>query len=100
MRTPLPLRVWRDRRGIAALEFALIAPIMILMFFGISELGQGLLAERRVSHATSSLGDLAAQLNQIAQSDADDMFNASADIMSPLTTTPLKLRVSSITGGG
>ena len=88
----------RDRRGVAALEFAMIAPVMILMFFGISELGQGLLAERRVSHATSSLGDLAAQLQNIAQSDADDMFAASTDIMAPLTTTPLKLRVSSVTG--
>ncbi len=88
----------RDRRGVAALEFALIAPIMILMFFGISELGQGLLAERRVSHATASLGDLAAQLPNIAQADADDMFAASADIMAPLNTTPLKLRVSSVTG--
>ena len=92
------LRALRDRRGVAALEFALIAPIMIVMFFGISELGQGLLAERRVSHATSSLGDLAAQLQNVAQSDADDMFAASADILAPLSTTPLKLRVTSVTG--
>ena len=87
----------RDRRGVAALEFAMIAPIMIVMFFGISELGQGLLAERRVSHATSALGDLAAQLQNIAQSDATDMFAASADIMAPLNTSPLNLRVSSVT---
>ena len=101
MRAPRPtspLALLRDRRGVAALEFAMIAPIMILMFFGISELGQGLLAERRVSHATSSLGDLAAQLQNVAQSDADDMFAASADIMAPLNTTPLLLRVSSVTG--
>ncbi len=101
MRAPRLLRSLlaraRDRRGVAALEFAMIAPIMIVMFFGISELGQGLLAERRVSHATSALGDLAAQLQNIAQSDADDMFAASADIMAPLNTTPLKLRVSSVT---
>ena len=92
------LAVLSDRRGVAALEFAMIAPVMIVMFFGIAELGQGLIAERRVSHATAALGDLAAQGQTIQQSDADDMFAASADIMAPLTTTPLKMRVSSVTG--
>lgn len=92
------LPILRDRRGVAALEFAMIAPVMIVMFFGIAELGQGLIAERRVSHATAALGDLAAQGNAITQASADDMFAASADIMAPMTTTPLKLRVSSVTG--
>lgn len=92
------LETLRDRRGVAALEFAMIAPVMIVMFFGIAELGQGLIAERRVSHATSALGDLAAQGQSIGASSADDMFAASTDIMAPLPANPLKLRVSSVTG--
>jgi len=33
--------LWRDRRGIAAAEFALIVPIMLVMFFGTVELSSG-----------------------------------------------------------
>ena len=37
-----------DRRGVSAIEFAFIAPVMILMYFGVAELTQGMMAERRM----------------------------------------------------
>ena len=91
-------RFLQDRRGIAALEFALVAPILFLMFYGIAELGEGLIAERRVSHATEALGDLVAQEPNIDSTAAADMFNAATDIMTPLPSAPLLLRVTSVTG--
>ena len=35
--------------GLAAIEFAFIAPVLISMYFGVAELTQGMMAQRRVS---------------------------------------------------
>jgi Flp pilus assembly protein TadG len=34
-----PGRIWRDRHGATALEFALLAPVFVLLIFGIIALG-------------------------------------------------------------
>ena len=88
----------RDERGVAALEMATTAPVFILMFFGMAELGQGLIASRRVTHACSALGDLVAQASILHNADEQDAFSAASDIMTPMSTASLKLRVTSITG--
>ena len=43
-------RFSRDRRGSAAVEFAFIAPIMLLMYFGLAEMTQAMMASRRAHH--------------------------------------------------
>lgn len=87
-----------DRTGVAGLEFAMIAPLMVVMLFGAAELGQGLTASRRVSHADAALGDLVAQASTVTTSDLSDCFSAATDILAPLPTGPLKMRVTSLTG--
>jgi Flp pilus assembly protein TadG len=86
-----------DRRGVAALEFALIAPILILLYFGVGELCEGMMAQRRTAHATSAIGDLATQSTSLATSDVADIFAAASTIMQPFPTTTLKLRMTSVT---
>ena len=88
----------RDRRGVSAVEFALISPILILMYLGLAELSQGMTAQRRVSHAASAVGDLVAQSDTLTNADMTDVFSATTTILSPYPTTTLKLRVTSITG--
>ena len=43
-----PLAFWRDRRGAAAVEFAFIAPVLIIMYCGLAELSQAMMAQHRV----------------------------------------------------
>lgn len=86
-----------DRRGVSALEFALIAPILILIYFGLGELCEGMMAQRRISHATAAMGDLATQSQSLAASDVSDIFSAATIIMAPFPTTTLKLRMTSVT---
>lgn len=99
-RRPLLSRLRRDRRGVSAIEFALIAPILILVYFGMAELSEAMMAQRRVSHATSALGDLTAQHDnqQMPMHDADvaNVFAAATDILSPFPTAPLNLRLTSV----
>ena len=50
-----------DNKGIAAIEFALIAPVMIMFYFGLAEVSLLVSADRKTSQAASLVGDLAAQ---------------------------------------
>lgn len=50
-----------DNKGIAAIEFALIAPVMIMFYFGLAEVSLLVSADRKTAQAASLVGDLAAQ---------------------------------------
>ena len=89
-------RLARDKRGVSAVEFALIAPALIAFYFGLAELTQAMMAERRTSHAASSIGDLVAQSTQISDGTLTDVFTIARAVMSPFPTTTLKMRVTSI----
>jgi Flp pilus assembly protein TadG len=90
-------RFRRDRRGVSAVEFALISPVLILAYFGLAELSGALMAQRRVAHAASAIGDLVAQDSTITNAEMTDIFSVAQTILKPYSTTSLKLRVSSIT---
>ena len=90
-------RAAQDIQGVAALEFALIAPLMILLFVGLAQLSSAIIASRHTSHATSSLGDLVSQCSNASDSDLTNIFAAASDILAPLPVIGnLNQRVSSI----
>ncbi|MFT4074995.1 MAG: pilus assembly protein [Asticcacaulis sp.] len=91
-------RFARDGRGVSAIEFALIAPALILLYLGMSELTLGMMASRRVSHLAATIGDLAAQSDSLTTSNISDLWQIGTSIMDPFATgTALKMRVSSVT---
>ena len=63
--TPL-CRFMGDRRGVSAVEFALIAPIMVAMYLGAAELTQVLTLDRKVTSAANAVADLVAVLVVVA----------------------------------
>jgi Flp pilus assembly protein TadG len=89
-------RLRRDKRGVSAVEFALIAPAMIAFYFGLAEITQALLAERRAGHAASAIGDLVAQSSTISTTELTDIFEIATTIMKPYPTASLKMRVTSV----
>ena len=89
----------KDQKGVAAVEFALLAPVMILFYFGMAELCQGYMAQKRMSHVTSMIADLTAQAQSVSQNDLTDIFNIGNEIMQPFSPDPLQVRVSSVTRG-
>ena len=88
--------VWRDKRGVSAIEFALLAPIILLMYVGTVEIGNLLTVERRVETVASTAADLTAQVKQVSNSDLSDISDASKSILAPYDTTPLKIVLSSV----
>lgn len=92
-------RFGRDGAGVAAVEFALIAPVLILIYFGLTELCQAYMAQRRMSHATSQVADILAQYQVVDKDLIDDTFALGDLVLAPFPATPLSLRVSAVTRG-
>jgi Flp pilus assembly protein TadG len=98
-RLALLRRLARDQRGVAAVEFALLAPLMVMIYFGVAELTEGLMASRKVSHVASSIGDLTAQASSTTPAQLADIFSVGDILMLPFPATgpTLQQRVSSVT---
>ena len=90
-------RFWQDQSGVSAVEFALLAPVMITLYFGSAEFCQGFMAQKRMDHATSQVADITSQDGTVTRDELDDTFAVAYLIMSPFPTTPLKMRVSGVT---
>ena len=71
----------RDTRGIAAIEFAFIAPIMVFLFFATVEGSSALTESRRAEQAANTLADLVAQEMEIDATSLSDLFSGVAQIM-------------------
>jgi Flp pilus assembly protein TadG len=84
------------RQGVAATEFALILPVMILMYLGTVEVTQGIQAKRRVNMLARTLSDLTSQSANLSSTGLDAIFDAATVVMAPLNILPLKMRVSSV----
>ena len=89
-------RFWRDRRGVSAVEFALIAPVLIVFYFGMAELTEAMMAQRRLSHLTSSIGDVVARDPKLTDARLADLFSVGDVLMSPFPTSTLRLCLVSI----
>ena len=90
----LPIR--RDQRGVAAVEFALLLPVMLTMYIGSVEVSQSLNANRRVVLLARTIADLTTQSPKLAAADLGGVVAAASAVLSPLSTVPAKIRITSI----
>lgn len=80
-------RLMLDRSGIAATEFALIVPIMLVLFFGVVEFTNGIAAYRAVILMAHTNSDLASQSKSVQDSDLNNFFSASTGVLYPFATS-------------
>src|SRR5438270_817837 len=85
-----------DCRAIAATEFAVIAPVMLVLFFGTVEFSLAVAVDRKVTLMARTLSDLTSQSPPAGIFDADftNIFAAANGVMTPYTP-PLYPAVSS-----
>jgi Flp pilus assembly protein TadG len=94
-RRPLA-QFWRDRRGVSAVEFAFIAPVLILFYCGMAELTEAMMAQRRLSHIASSIGDVVARDTQLTDARRTDIFKVGSVLMAPFPTSGLRMCIVSV----
>jgi Flp pilus assembly protein TadG len=86
----------RDRRGVSAVEFALIAPVMIALYMALAETTMAFMADRRADHVASAIGDLVAQVSSTSTGDIADVFSVGEAVMAPFPAGTLNMRISSV----
>jgi Flp pilus assembly protein TadG len=85
-----------DRRGVAAVEFAMILPAMLAVYFGVAEVAQGVMANRKVTHLNRTLADLTAQYGAISPADIDTVFDAALAMMAPFPSGSTQMVIASV----
>jgi len=85
-----------DCRGVAAVEFAVIVPIMLVLFFGTVEFSSGVAVDRKVTLMARTLSDLTSQSTSVDDTAMSNFFAASTAIMTPYPSTPTKATISEL----
>jgi Flp pilus assembly protein TadG len=88
-----------NKSGAAAIEFAIICPLIILIFFGLIELAEGVNCRARMENTSSTVADLVAQSKKITDADRDNIFSAANALMYP-NPPDIKIRMSSLIDDG
>ena len=73
----------KSNNGAAAVEFALLLPVMITMFFGVVETTMALLCRADVSVMASTAGDLISQEKAATNTDLANIYSAAGTILYP-----------------
>lgn len=87
---------FQNRDGIAAVEFALIAPALIMLYVGMVEAVNFASASNKVSSVGATVADLVARSSYVDDDDIATVFAASATIMGTIDDSTLQLTVSSV----
>jgi Flp pilus assembly protein TadG len=90
-------RLLHDRSGVAATEFAVIVPVMLVMFYGTVEFSSAVAVDRKVTLVARTVSDLTSQTG-VAINDTylQNVFTASIAIIWPYAPTPATVTLSEI----
>src|SRR5882757_10401303 len=86
----------QDRRGVSAVEFAMLLPLMVTLYLGAVEISQGVAIDRKVTLTTRTVADLASQVSSINNADMTNLLNATAAVVTPYDTSRLRVVVSAV----
>lgn len=97
---PSGLRLYRDRRGVAALEFALVLPVMLILFFGVIDVTQVIRAYTKLGIAAQAINDMVAGEDSASLSSVLNAYVGGQLVMAPFPASSLAVSVVSVTFDG
>lgn len=88
--------LWRDRKGTGAIEFAIIAPLLIVAYLSSFELSVGFSVARKVARASSTVADVLTQQTNVDKATLDGMNDLAKSVMTPFGMTKYTLKTTGI----
>ena len=85
-----------DGRGVAAIEFAFIAPLLLTMYFVTMEIAPAIDSNKKVGRAASMIADLVTQQQQITKSELEAIMRIGQSTLNPYSRSPLNIKVTAI----
>lgn len=89
-------RAGADRKGVAAIEFAFIAPLLLTMYFVTMEIAHAIDANKKVGRAASMIADLVTQQQSISGSEVEAIMSIGEATLNPYNRTQLKVVITAI----
>ena len=92
-------RIAADRKGVAAVEFAFLMPVMIIMYVGVVDVTRGVIASRKLDVLSRTISDLVSQQptsQTTSISTLSTIFTAASAVMQPYNTAGITLTVSAV----
>jgi Flp pilus assembly protein TadG len=99
IRLPLPRALHRllaERDGVAVVEFAFVAPIMLFILVASVDLGNAITTSRKITAAAQSAADLVSQEGQLSDAEVDNAFNAFDMMLSPFDAAERNATIYSV----
>lgn len=85
-----------DRTGVGAVEFALIAPVLIILYMGSLEISIAMSVNKKLARASSTVADLVTQLEEVDKEELQSMLNVAQSVMTPFRSNGLKVKITGI----
>jgi Flp pilus assembly protein TadG len=86
----------RDQRGVAAIEFAFIVPILLCMYFMTMEISQAIETNKKLGRAGNLVGDLITQQAEISSSEVDGILRIGEALLQPYNRTYPTITVTAL----
>jgi len=90
------MRFCADRRGVAAIEFAFIVPVLLVMYFVTMEASQAIETSKKVSRIGSMVADLVTQQNTITKAEIDAIMQIGTTTLQPYNRSTPKIVITAI----
>ncbi|MBB5576745.1 MULTISPECIES: TadE/TadG family type IV pilus assembly protein [Rhizobium] len=92
-----PLRRFvRDEKGVGAIEFAILFPVLLMLYLGAFELTIALSVEKRASRSAGSIADIVTQQSSVSKTVLATMPSVASAIFTPYDATGLTLKITGI----
>jgi Flp pilus assembly protein TadG len=88
--------LWVDTRAVAAVEFAIVLPFMLLLWVGGVELGDALSISVKVSETAHTVADLVSRNECVTASSLSTILGASATTIAPYAAGNAAITVSEV----
>jgi Flp pilus assembly protein TadG len=89
-------RFSRDRDGVSAVEFALTLPIMLTLYLGAVEVGDGMAIKFKTTLVARTVTDLASQYVSIDVPTMNSILGASATVVTPYSAATMVVTLSEL----
>ncbi len=89
-----------DRSGVGAVEFALIAPVLIVLYMGSLEVSVAMSVNKKLARAASTVADLVTQDETVNKTFLKSMLNVAQSVMTPFRSDGIKVKVTGISIDG
>jgi Flp pilus assembly protein TadG len=85
-----------ETSGVAAVEFSVIVPIMLVMFFGMVEFSTGVAVDRKLTLVARTLSDLTSQSTAVNDVDLGNFGQAAKAILTPYSATTFQAAITEL----